>query len=83
VLSKGTDAAASTELNDQLRKDIESKYAKKRQFLQASLKRAQLEESIHLKQEKYNKYERLTENYAFPLDFVINEKPNANPRISA
>jgi hypothetical protein len=51
--------------------------------LQASLKRAQLEESIHLKQEKYNKYERLTENYAFPLDFVINDKVNANPRINA
>lgn len=82
-LSKDT-AAASTELNNQLRKDIESKYAKKRVFFEASLKRAQLEESVHLKQEKYNRYERLTENYAFPQDFVMhNENRSANPRINA
>jgi hypothetical protein len=84
VLSKDA-SAASTELNNQLRRDIESKYAKKRTFLEASLRRAQFEESIHLKQEKYNRYERLTENYAFPQDYVMpkDDINKANPRIKA
>jgi hypothetical protein len=67
-----------------LRKDIESKYAKKRTFLEANLRRAQFEESIHLKQEKYNRYERLTEAYAFPQEFAVpKEERGANPRINA
>ena len=50
----GAASSASTELNTQLRKDIEAKYAKKRLFLETNLRRAQFEETIHLKQEKYN-----------------------------
>jgi hypothetical protein len=76
VLSKDA-SAASSELNNQLRKDIEAKYAKKRTFLEASLRRAQFEETIHLKQEKYNRYQRLTETYAFPQDYLINEGPGS------
>jgi hypothetical protein len=32
-----------------MRKDIEKKYEQKRKFLEASLKRAQFEEGIHIK----------------------------------
>jgi oxalate decarboxylase/phosphoglucose isomerase-like protein (cupin superfamily) len=48
-------------------KDINAKYAKKRRFLEDGLKQAEFEEQIHLKQEKYNRYERLFEKYAFPI----------------
>lgn len=43
------------------------KYAKKRRFLEDGLKRAEFEESIHLKQEKYTRYDRLFDKYAFPI----------------
>jgi len=60
-------AASDATFNNQLKADIESKFAKKRRFLEDGLKRAQFEETIHLKQEKYNRYERLFEKYAFPI----------------
>lgn len=84
VLQSSASAASTSEFNDQLRKDIEKKYAKKRQFLEASLRRAQIEETVHLKQEKYNRYERLTENYAFPQDMIMSEDQRGSiRRISA
>lgn len=61
-------AGNSEAFNTEIRKEIEAKFAKKRQYLEQNLRRAQFEENIHLKQEKYNKYERLFENYAFPAN---------------
>ena len=75
---------AADHFNSALRKEVEVKFAKKRTFLQAGLRRAQFEESIHLKQEKYNRYERLFENYAFPAhEYVINDTVSKSSRITA
>jgi hypothetical protein len=57
--SKQGSEAADDVFTSQLRKEVEAKFAKKRQFLEAGLKRAQLEESVHVKQEKYSRYDRL------------------------
>lgn len=42
-------AGNSEAFNTEMRKEIEAKFAKKRQFLEQNLKRAQFEETIHLK----------------------------------
>lgn len=84
VLTTSASSPGSDEFNSHLKKDIEAKYAKKRLTLEAGLRRAQFEETIHLKQEKYNRYERLTENYMFPLkQFVVDDTIKRNaPRIT-
>lgn len=80
----GGDAAETVDaFNNQLKTEIEAKFTKKRNFLETNLKRAQFEETIHLKQEKYNRYERLFQQYAFPAgEFKVAYKPE-NQRINA
>ena len=73
----GKESAEAEKFNSHIRKDIEKKYAKKREYLESSLRRAQYEETVHLKQEKLNRYERLYDNYAFPQDYLINEGPGS------
>ena len=68
--------------NAHLRKDVEQKFAKKRAFLEGGLRRARFEEGIHLKQEKYNRYERLFEKYA-SQDMIMEEGPTrGSPKIT-
>lgn len=50
--------------NEQIKKDIEAKYAKKRQQLVFSLERAKSEDRIHRKEEGFKKYDRLWDIYA-------------------
>lgn len=44
AITKGADA-----FNAQVRQEVEAKFAKKRKFLEASLKRAEFEEGIHVR----------------------------------
>jgi len=46
-----------------LKSDIESKYAEKKKFLLNGLKRAIVEEEIHLKQEELPRYRYLDAQY--------------------
>jgi hypothetical protein len=66
TLGKTENLESNADFNSQLRKEIEKKFIDKRKFLEASLKRAEFEEFIHLKQENYNKYDKMFKNYAFP-----------------
>ena len=61
-------AATDANFNNQIKADIEAKFAKKRRFLEDGLKRAEFEETVHLNQEQSNRYERLFERYAFPIN---------------
>ena len=80
TLSKVTDSTEA--YNAQVRQEVEAKFAKKRRFLETSLKRAEFEEGLHVKQQKYNRYERLYQQYAFPAGEYKVAAPVAHPRIS-
>ena len=58
-------------MNDTIKKEIQAKYDKKRDFLVGGLKRAQFEETIHLKQENYKRYDRLYTNFSKDLDMDV------------
>ena len=79
-LTKQPDAANES-FNNQLRQEIEAKFAKKRKFLEANLKRAKFEEGLHMRQQKYNRYERLYQQYAFPPGEYKISSPPQNARI--
>ena len=80
ALAKGADATEA--FNTQVRQEVEAKFAKKRKFLEASLKRAEFEEGLHVKQQKYNRYERLFQQYAFPAGEYKIAPPVSNARIT-
>lgn len=80
ALSKSADSTEA--FNAQVRQEVEAKFAKKRKYLEASLKRAEFEEGLHLKQQKYNRYERLFQQYAFPAGEYKVAAPVERPRIS-
>jgi hypothetical protein len=50
---------------------LDIKYKKKKDFLMASLVRAEREEKVHLKEEKSKLYEKKFKNYAFPNEFDV------------
>ena len=47
------------DLGKTIRVDVEKKYASMRSFFERGLKRTKIEEFVHQKQKKYNKYEKL------------------------
>jgi len=49
---------------------VEDKYVSQKEVLVRGYERAKTEESVHYKQKDYRKYERMFENYAYPLDAV-------------
>jgi hypothetical protein len=60
---EGEEAASASQLvdNDHIKSDIEAKYAKNMKFLLAGLKRAIIEEQIHMKQKDHRKYDKFYE----------------------
>lgn len=65
-------SAANTNENTgtQVRQEVEGKFKKQVRFIEDALKRAEFEEKIHLKQKKSAQYERMFQQYAFPMDFA-------------
>ena len=72
-LTKNAGAEENSKVNEQVRKEIQSKFDKKRLFILSSLQRAQKEQEIHLKQEKHKRYERMFNKYAFPHEYDARE----------
>lgn len=62
--------ADSSEVS-QIRADIEAKYKEKMKFLLRGLKRAIIEEQIHIKQKDHRRYPRLEQRYGGSRDFNI------------
>jgi len=58
-------------MNDTIKKEIQTKYEKKRDFLKAGLQRAQFEEKIHLKQENYKRYDRIYSAFTKDMNMDI------------
>jgi hypothetical protein len=56
-------------LNDELRSDIETKYENKKKFLLDGLKRAIIEEEIHIKQKTHARYRYLDSQYGQSEDW--------------
>ena len=54
--------------------DVESKYAEKKQFLIRGYERAKFEEEVHYRQKDLRKYERMFENYAYPINATFFEE---------
>lgn len=63
--------SATGSMNETIKKEIQTKYAKKKDFLKAGLQRAQFEEKIHLKQENYKRYDRMYTAFTKDMDMDI------------
>ena len=60
-------------------KQVEDKYQEKKLFLIRGYERAKTEEKVHYKQKDYRKYEKLFENYAYPINHLLfDEKDKEN-----
>ena len=54
---------SESSLNDQIKQDIEKKYAGKKKFLLDGLKRAIIEEEMHMKEQNFSKYKARDNHY--------------------
>ena len=60
-------------------KKVEDKYAAKKQMLVMGYERAVTEERVHGKQKNYRKYERMYEQYAYPINLLKFEEKDRAP----
>ena len=49
-------------------KEIDDKYAEKKQMLIDGYERAKYEEKLHFKQKDHRRYERMFQSYAYPIN---------------
>lgn len=53
---------------DKIRAEVEAQFADQKAFLLRGYDRAQFEEQVHLKQKQSNRYKKLFQQFAFPVN---------------